>query len=205
MKKIAIFGAGGFGRETQLLIQQINASHPQWEFIGFFDDSLGKGILGGKAELNAFKEPLYIVIAVADPTIRKKIAENIANKNIKYPILIHPTLIFDKKELKIEEGSILTAMSVLTTNIAIGKHSIINLSSTIGHDVSLGNFCSVMPGVHLSGNVVMGEATLIGSGAVVLQGITIGSNVKVGAGAVVTKNVPDNTTVVGVPAKPINP
>lgn len=43
----------------------------------------------------------------------------------------------------------------------------------------------------------------IGGGAVILPGITIGRNSTIGAGAVVTRDVPDNTTVVGNPAKPI--
>ncbi|MBI5613623.1 N-acetyltransferase [Candidatus Gottesmanbacteria bacterium] len=44
----------------------------------------------------------------------------------------------------------------------------------------------------------------IGAGAVILPGITIGKNAMVGAGAVVTKDVPDNTTVIGNPAKILN-
>jgi len=41
----------------------------------------------------------------------------------------------------------------------------------------------------------------IGSGAVILCGITIGEKALVGAGAVVTRDVPDNSTVTGVPAR----
>jgi acetyltransferase-like isoleucine patch superfamily enzyme len=43
----------------------------------------------------------------------------------------------------------------------------------------------------------------IGSGATILPGITIGEGAIIGAGSVVTKNVPDNITVVGNPARPI--
>ena len=41
MKDIAIFGAGGFGREVACLIRIINesASEPKWNLIGFFDDN----------------------------------------------------------------------------------------------------------------------------------------------------------------------
>lgn len=39
MKDIAIFGAGGFGREVACLIKRINKIKPQWNFIGFFDDN----------------------------------------------------------------------------------------------------------------------------------------------------------------------
>ena len=58
-----------------------------------------------------------------------------------------------------------------------------------------------MPGANISGNVRIADATLIGSGATILQGLTIGKNCIVGAGAVVTKDLPDNCTAVGVPAR----
>lgn len=47
----------------------------------------------------------------------------------------------------------------------------------------------------------LGNNIFIGSGAKVLGGIKIGNNVKIGANAVVVKDVPDNATVVGIPAK----
>ena len=49
--------------------------------------------------------------------------------------------------------------------------------------------------------VLVKKGAVIGGSAVILPGITIGKNAFVGAGAVVTKNVPDNTVVVGNPAK----
>ena len=68
MTKIAIYGAGGFGREVFCLIQKINAVSPQWDVIGFFDDGKPKGapvgrygqVLGGMAEVNAWPEPLAV-------------------------------------------------------------------------------------------------------------------------------------------------
>jgi len=51
---------------------------------------------------------------------------------------------------------------------------------------------------------VLGDNVFIGAGAKIIGGITVGSNVKIGANAVVVKDVPDNVTVVGIPAKVIN-
>ena len=48
---------------------------------------------------------------------------------------------------------------------------------------------------------VLGNNVYIGAGAKIIGGITIGNNVKIGAGSVVVKNVPDNCTVVGNPAR----
>ena len=65
------------------------------------------------------------------------------------------------------------------------------------------NHVRVSPGAHLAGKVHVGELTHIGIGASVVQGVEIGRNVIVGAGGVVTRDLPDNVTAVGVPAKVI--
>ena len=64
MKDIAIYGAGGFGRETACLLREINEVAPTWNFIGFFDDGLPAGTrnhqgetLGGIDALNALNFP----------------------------------------------------------------------------------------------------------------------------------------------------
>lgn len=210
MKKIAIYGAGGLGREIAQLIMQINNKSTQWELLGYYDDNIEKGesisgqkILGGINDLNAQNEELCLMVCIADCYIRTKIVQSIVNENISYPSLIHPSVIMDSHEVMIGEGSIITAANILTTNISIGKHSIINLGCTIGHDVVIGDFCAVMPGVHLSGNIKVGKGTLIGTGARILQNLAIGKNAKIGAGAVVTKNVLNGHTAVGIPAKMI--
>jgi acetyltransferase-like isoleucine patch superfamily enzyme len=61
----------------------------------------------------------------------------------------------------------------------------------------------VAPHATVAGGVEIGECTWIGAGAVVKQYIKIGANCMIGAGAVVVKDVPDNTTVAGVPAREI--
>ncbi len=52
--------------------------------------------------------------------------------------------------------------------------------------------------------VVIGDACWLGAGVRVLPGIILGRKVHVGAGAVVIRDVPDQTVVAGVPAKPLS-
>ena len=52
--------------------------------------------------------------------------------------------------------------------------------------------------------VVIGDDVWIGHSVTILPGITIGSNCIVAAGAVVTKNIPDHSTVAGIPARIIS-
>ena len=97
MKDIAIFGAGGFGREVACLIKRINMQHPNtWNFIGFFDDDEGiwgtkneyGAVLGGIDKLNAWNKDLALVITIGNPQILHKIVDGITNQNIIYPNII---------------------------------------------------------------------------------------------------------------------
>jgi sugar O-acyltransferase (sialic acid O-acetyltransferase NeuD family) len=210
MKRIAIIGAGGFGREVEVLIEQINTVDQVWDFIGYYDDgkvageTIGrKKVLGKVNEIQHLREELYVVIAVGDPMTKKNISEIIGiNNNIKFPLLIHPNIQIGRNVV-IGEGSIICAGNIMTVDILLGRHTILNLSCTVGHDTVMGDFCSVMPGVNISGEVVIKDCVYIGTGAKIINQITIMENVTIGSGAVVTKNLAAGITAVGVPAKPL--
>ena len=209
MKKIAVFGAGGFGREVQMLIDQINHVEKKFDFVGFFDDGINKGhlindfpVLGGISELNEIMEPLNLVFAIGNPITKKSILKKIINPKIKYPMLIHPNvLIGDRQYVKVGAGTIITAGNIITVNINIGKHVILNLLCTVGHDTIIGDFSSFMPTVNISGEVTIKEGVYVGTGAKIINQLEIGEFTVVGAGSVVNKSLPSHCTAVGVPAK----
>jgi sugar O-acyltransferase (sialic acid O-acetyltransferase NeuD family) len=211
VQDIAIYGAGGFGREMALMIQQINGFSYKWNMIGFFDDGLvrnsridDKVVLGGIDEAQKWNTPLSVVLAIADPGIRSKIVEQLVNQKLSFPALIHPSCnIGDEQRNRFGKGILLTANVVLTTNVILEDFVIINLATTIGHDVTIGACSSIMPGCSISGNVEMGARTLVGTGVKFLQNITLGDDCVVGAGAVVTKSFGHGFKLVGVPAKGI--
>jgi sugar O-acyltransferase (sialic acid O-acetyltransferase NeuD family) len=208
-KEIAVFGAGGFGLEVVMLIEQINEETNGWEIIGFFDDGIDVGkiindypVLGGINKLNQWDRKLSVVFALGLPRTKKAVFEKIKNKNISYPVLIHPNVVIGKnKYVSIGEGCIITAGNIITTNISIGKHVILNLACTVGHETEIGDFSSFMPTCNISGGVQIGEATFWGTGAKIINGICVGNNVIVGAGSVIINNVIDDVTVAGVPAE----
>ena len=210
MKKIAVFGAGGFGREVRWLIDEINQKENEWEFIGYFDDDFShvtkidsKYFLGGTDALNQLSTTIYLVIAIGNPVIKKKIIQKITNTNIHYPTLIHPSVIWGKEHSSIGEGSIICAGNIFTVDYSIGKHVILNLGCTVGHDTIIGDYASFMPSVNISGEVNIGEGVYVGTGAKIINQLEIGAFTVVGAGAVVSKTLPANCTAVGIPAKPI--
>jgi len=92
----------------------------------------------------------------------------------------------------------------ISSDVKIGKGSLINRSSSIHHHVIIGDFCEIGPGSVICGRVKIGNKTSIGASVTVLPNIEIGNHVIIGAGSVVTKNLTDFSIVAGVPAKPIN-
>lgn len=210
-RKIAIYGAGGLGREVAGGINRINrAGKEQWEIIGFYDDNKPIGtevshygkVLGGINELNAIGEPLALAIAVGTPATRKLIFERITNKNIYFPNLIAPSFrILDQKTFKIGVGNIIQDNCSVTCDVEIGNYNVFNGSNALGHDVKVGDFNVFMPGVRLSGVSNVGDCNMFGVDSVVLQKIKVGDNVTLGAGSVLMTKPKDGHTYVGVPAK----
>ena len=211
MNKLVIIGASGFGREVAWLVERINAVSPIWNLIGFVDDN--KEIIG--QEINGYKvlgtidslekmKATYVVCAVGSSSVRKDIIDRVQqlNHNLCFATLIDPT-VEKSNYVEIGEGTIICAHNVLTVNIKIGKHCIINLDCTVGHDVIMDDFVTVYPSVNISGNSKYGECVELGTGSQIIQGKTVGKGTVVGAGSVVVKDLPEECTAVGTPCKPI--
>jgi sugar O-acyltransferase (sialic acid O-acetyltransferase NeuD family) len=188
--KLAIYGAGGFGREVKGMLDLFIPD----SFAGFIDDF--------KTNLSEANEQIYsdVVLAIADPAIRHKLINNWNRKPVPFNPFLSPDILLHQS-VRVERGCIICPGVKLTVDINIGQFVIINLNSTIGHDTVIGDFTSIMPSVNISGNVKIGKRVFIGSGATILQGLTIGDDVVIGAGAVVTEDVPSGVRVKGVPAK----
>lgn len=216
MTAIYILGAGGFGREVA---EGLICS--PYSFEGYIVpdscyDSIGKQvgrhkIVATQSELKNHKNihnrdfaawELAATIAIGTPSIIRKVAEDLAGTED----LIFPNLGAYQAGWNVTfgHGNIICSGNIFTTDIKVGNHNIFNLGNTIGHDVNIGNYCVINPGCHISGGATIEDACLIGTGAIILENITIGTGATVGGGAVVTKDVPPGTTVVGIPAKPLN-
>jgi sugar O-acyltransferase (sialic acid O-acetyltransferase NeuD family) len=208
MKNIAIFGAGGFGREVYQLIQKLNKAKKQWNFLGFFDDNTSVNFgqskiplnhLGTIKELNEYPDPLEVVIALGLPDAIHKVTSRISNKNISYPNIIAPDSIIYDDDLTIGHGNIITSGCIFTDNITIGNFNIFNLKVSVGHDVKIGD-CNVFnPNSAISGNVTIGDKNFFGLNSSIVQDKKVGSNNKVGAATLIIKNINDNEFYFGVP------
>ena len=190
--KLALFGYGGHAREVAT---QIN------EPVEFFvDDEYSNEHAKPISSFNP--EKYLIMIAVADSKQRKRIVETLPNET-KYFTFIHPTALTMGEDIEIGEGSFIGAYSILTTNIRIGKHGILNRGNQIGHDCIIGDYFSAMPGAIVSGNVILGEEVYMGTNSSIKEKIQICSDVIIGSNATVIKNIITGGTYVGVPVKKI--
>ena len=107
------------------------------------------------------------------------------------------------KRIRVGEGSIICAGTIITVDVIIGKHVIVNLDCTLGHDDIINDFVTMYPSVNVSGNVEIGECSELGTGAQIIQGKKIVPNTIIGAGAVVVKDIEEKGTYVGSPVRKI--
>ena len=101
------------------------------------------------------------------------------------------------------EGSFIGAHSVITTNIKLGKHTLLNRGNHIGHDSVIGDYFSAMPGAIVSGNVTIGNNVYMGTNSSVKEKINITDNVIIGLNSGVIKDITQEGTYVGTPVKKI--
>lgn len=212
MKKLLIYGCG-YPSITSL-IKYLNTRKNEWEIVGYLDDSrfgktdsyMGYPIVGNEDSVMGYVEDeCYFFNNVASSADN---IETVANKLSAHDAKIC-TLIFpeppdvDLDTITVGEGSILSPQVIIGAKVQFGRFNVVRQQAIVSHESEIGDFCFVGPNATILGSVKIGKKTFIGAKALIREGVTIGENCIIGMGAVVTKSVPDNTTVIGNPAKPI--
>lgn len=210
MKNLIIWGSSG---HAKVLNELFNST--EYNIIVFVDNNpnaksaipsiplvIGiQGLLNWLAS-NKKLEPLYGIVAIGGERgqDRLKIQNQLTDLGLTIINAIHHSSYIATDAL-IGEGSQILAGAVIASSVIIGCGVIVNTAASIDHECILKDGVHIGPGATLSGCIEVGNHSFIGAGAVVLPRIKIGENAIIGAGAVVTKNVGDNSTVVGNPAK----
>lgn len=211
MKEIVIIGAGDFGREVAWLIEEINKKTPTYTILGYLDDDQSKigQMINGYEVLGDVRYLLELnknhhacaVIAVQYGVVRKQIVESLPEFH-DWETIIHPSVHLSDTS-SIGKGCIICASGNISVDTVIGDYCLFNISVTMGHDCVISDYVSIMSGSVISGHVKLKEGAYLGSNATIVPGITVGAYSKVGAGSVALRNVKDNLTVMGVPARVI--
>lgn len=213
-QRIVVFGAGGFAREVRWLIDEINRARPTFEFLGYVVSDLGQlaehdsrdGVLGDLGWLSAAQSAVdAVAIGIGSPAARLRVGEEVSSACpwLDWPALVHPSVRYETASCFVGRGVLLCAGVVGTVNLRFEDFSMVNLACTIGHESVIGCGSVLNPTVNISGGVTLGRGVLVGTGAQILQYLKVGEGATIGSGAVVTKDVAPGTTVVGIPAKPL--
>lgn len=210
-----IYGCGGFAREVMPLFRNyVDKLKPNStkEFY-FIDNSLiGETVVNSTKVLNFknilkkfSKSKIYCCVAIADKKIRAELTQKCLDNGVSLISVISVnSVIMDN--VSIGNGSIISPFVTITSNVSIGKSFHANIYSYVAHDCIIDDFVTFAPGVKCNGNVHIESGAYIGTGTIIYPGtsnkhLVIGKNSKVAAGSVVKKNVPENATVMGNPAK----
>lgn len=210
--RVAIVGAGGFGREVLDVLEAAGpagAGTSPLRFVGFVDDGLrDRALIDGRGAplLLGLDDPVLagaaFLIGIGDPDARRAVDARARDAGLVAASVRHPTATVGAV-CRLGEGLVACSHVSVTTNVTVGRHVHLNLNVTVGHDVVLGDYVTVNPGANISGGVHLGAGVTIGTGAAVIQGVTVGAGTIVGAGAVVTRDLPEGVVAMGCPAKPV--
>ncbi len=214
--KVVIIGTGGAGRETYWLLHDLVArSHSTIKFQGFLASELPDVALLDRLEAVFLGDPCDLVnrlpnasdwfylVGIGNPKHRRHMDAILSQQGLKPFAVIHPTAQIGI-DVEIGSGAIVCANVVITTNVRIGVSAQLNIGCIVGHDARIGDYVTMAQSVNIAGNVTIGDNATIFTGATLLPGVTVGEGSTIGAGAVVVRDVAPYSTVVGVPARPLD-
>lgn len=204
MKRLAILGSGGHARVVAAAAEAFG-----WPEFSLFSDAwpdITQGpwpVTGTGIDLEAsLSEFDGVIVAIGSNSVRLEKHRRLLMRGAPLVSIIHPAATVSRYA-RLGIGSVVVAGAVINPGVETGEAVIINTAATVDHDCRLGDGVHIAPGAHLAGGVQIGEEAWVGIGASVKELVSIGARSKVGAGAAVVASVADDTTVIGVPARPL--
>jgi len=203
---LLVVGAGGHAR---VLVEAAIESGVCTDIV-FFDDRYpevseldGYKVIGATDDLATNAQlSRKVAVAIGDNRRRVGFIRTALERGFECPVIVHPSATVSSAA-EIGDGTLVLAGGVVAIGSLLGIGCIANHGSTIDHDCRLGDGVHVAPGAHLAGAVNIGRFSWVGIGATVNQAVSIGANVTIGASAAVIRDVPNDSTWVGVPARPV--
>lgn len=199
MRVLGIIGASGHGKVVADIARKIG-----YEEILFFDDNQAVThcgvypVVGGTRDV--MKLDCHVFVAIGNPGVRSRLQEQLEQLGKYIPVLVHPNAVV-ADDVQLGAGTVVVAGAVINPGAKIGKGCIINTCSSVDHDCVLEDYVHIAVGAHVAGTVWIGHHTWIGAGATVSNNVDICADCMIGAGAVVCRDIVEEGTYMGVPAR----
>lgn len=202
---LIIVGASGLGKEAAWVARRCGM-----KLQGFVDDRpelqgtqfFGYPVIGTLDDCVNYTDAAFFV-AVGSPRIRRNIVQRLTkDTELHFANLVDPGAYIESDVVRMGSGILICAGTVITADVVIGDHCVINKLCSVGHDVVMENFVTLAPKVMLGGHVHLEEGVEVGAAASIRQGTPVQRGAMVGMGSVVVKGVSANTVVFGNPASP---
>jgi len=139
-------------------------------------------------------------IAIGDNRLRVALLAHALELGFEIINAISPHAVISSSA-KLGKGIAIMAGAVINASAQIRDGVIINTTAGVDHDCYISDGAHIGPGSALAGNVEIGRESFLGIGTCVVPGIRIGSRTIIGAGSVVIRDIPDDVTALGVPAR----
>jgi sugar O-acyltransferase (sialic acid O-acetyltransferase NeuD family) len=211
LKSIVILGSGGYAQELAWILDDLNTSVPEWNFLGFVDptdpgkqEHYGHPVLGGYETVSGRFDQIFFACGIGAPAVRRKECQRAEEMGWLAVSLIHPSVI-RARFVSIGDGSIIGPGSVIGPYVRIGRHCAVNVQTTIGHNASVGDFSVISPGARILGNVILEEQVFVGANASVYPKRRIGAGATLGANSFLLHNLAAGQSALGVPARAFCP
>jgi UDP-N-acetylbacillosamine N-acetyltransferase len=191
VEQLVIYGAWYFGRVISEAAEAMG-----WDVLGYVDPDPPDGV----TTLGTVPPGAVVFVAIGNNSVRAGVNASLLEHGRDLATIVHPSASVSPSA-QLGPGSYVAELAAVRTNAAVGEGVVLQAGSVVSHDCNIAAYASFGPNSAAASKVTVGKRTVVGAGGIIAPGLVIGDDCTVAAGAAVFKDVSDNKTLVGNPAR----